>query len=167
MALWQECSNVDQEKCQSKSFHCLLQGCTTHISWRAKIFFGLFQGPKFLYFLPFKCCFFQANKVNTRNFGLCGKIESLRGPHLARGPYLVHPWSIINKISNFYLTINSKHMYLSETKQKQKIADKSIHNTIQYSKDSLSMLLRNYNNKIDPIDPTDKNLLSYHISRQY
>ncbi len=69
----------------------LRQGCTTQISWRAKFNWGHNQGPKWICINKFKGCFYHRKKLNKENKGLWGQIKNFRGPHLARGPYVVHP----------------------------------------------------------------------------
>ena len=62
------------------------QGCTTQIwCWAKK---KIYQWPmaELLCVWPFKWCIYQEKQLKAQNFGL-------GGPHLARGPYVVHAWS--------------------------------------------------------------------------
>jgi len=67
------------------------QGCTTQISKKC---YWHIQGPKLIGCNTFKECFYQRNKKNKKIWGFTGQIKSFRGPHLARGPYVVHTWTI-------------------------------------------------------------------------
>ena len=71
------------------------QGCTTQISWRAKKnfanFFAILRAI-LICFYPFECAFIKKTSLNRKILGFAGQIKSFRGPHLARGPYVVHAW---------------------------------------------------------------------------
>jgi len=66
--------------------------CTTQTSWRAKKFLRQIKGSKLIRFFTFKGNTNLEKKLNRNNFGIAGQIKSFRGPHLARGPYVVHVW---------------------------------------------------------------------------
>jgi hypothetical protein len=65
--------------------HPLSQGYTTQVSGRAKNFFECSKGQILQVFTDTKGVFIK-NKLNKQRFGL-------RGPHLARGPFVVHACS--------------------------------------------------------------------------
>ncbi len=85
--------------------HYLWRYCCDPLEWRASISgvhnSNLMAGQIFFWHMQkligcntFKECFYQRNKQNKHNLGLAGQIKSFWGPHLARGPYVVHVCSI-------------------------------------------------------------------------
>jgi len=40
---------------------------------------------------------FLTKKETKKTWGIAGQIKSFCGPHLARGPYVVHPWFKVTK----------------------------------------------------------------------
>ena len=73
----------------------LYQGCTTQIICGPKIFFRQSWGPKLIYLYE-KFAFMYCKTYDIQSLlGSAGQISSLCGPHLARGPYVVHAWSKI------------------------------------------------------------------------
>ncbi len=58
-----------------------------------QFFFWLIQGPKWYVLTHSKGVFIIETSKIKRIWGFAGHIKSFRGPHLARGPCVVHAWS--------------------------------------------------------------------------
>jgi len=99
-----------------------------------KNFFWHIKGPKLLGCNTFKKCFYQRNKQNKQNVGLRGQIKSVPGPHLARGPYVVHAWSKPHLHIRFPHAFSALHCnfhnlaWLSKTKVIYKKSQRSVVN---------------------------------------
>ena len=91
------CGNIDHELEDElpvmSTTVALKQGCPTQISWWAKKNWAIHTG-KILCLYQFIGWICQENNLKAQNvgLGLAGQIKSFHGPHLARGPYIVHAW---------------------------------------------------------------------------
>jgi len=69
-----------------------MQGCTTQISWRDNFFFVISKGQSWYVITLSMGVFAKERSKIHKIWGFVGQIKSFCGPHLARGPYVVHAW---------------------------------------------------------------------------
>jgi hypothetical protein len=68
-------------------------GCTTQIHGGPKIFFDKSKGQSWYVLTYSKGVFTKERSEINKIYGFVDHIKSFRGPHLARGPYVVDAWS--------------------------------------------------------------------------